>query len=549
MTRVFTIIARTVGRIEQANIGFSGWLASFAAIVFLRNVLEGISQRRADLLTLDGAAFFLHSYGFYAAGTLGIILVLAWVTRERIEQVSKFVLAALPLILLPPLVDLAATGGAGAMMVYRSLPPPDSFFAWAVAFAEFVLWSPFGALFLGGTDGRGVLRHDLATNYGIRIEIPLLILVLLWYIFVKTRSAAKIAVAALALFVGLFAISVFPSVVASLAGVSVLELAVGEPSRLNPALSGGNAAMGAAFALVVIALAVAWLIHYDRKKAFVVLKNTRLFRVAVNILILAGGMYFGLRAAPPDGPLTAFDGLTLFLAVVAVVFHWIWAIVHNDIHDERGDRISEPQRPLPSGELTRADMRIVGNFAAGLSFVAALPVGMPFTVLLASRLFLTVLYSAPPFRLKAVPGISNLTLGAAYLFTMMAGYVAVGASLFSFPASFVLIVLVGYALGTEYKNLKDHAGDEADGVRTLPVLLGVERSKPIIGLLGVAAFLTVPLAYQQYFAELLPVALLAGFAFYSAVIRPRYEEWVVFLICFLFVGAVALFDILGIVHL
>lgn len=45
------------------------------------------------------------------------------------------------------------------------------------------------------------------------------------------------------------------------------------------------------------------------------------------------------------------------------------------------------------------------------------------------------------------------------------------------------MLIVAFVLTTPFKDIKDYEGDSVDGIRTIPVIFGMERGKRIIGLL------------------------------------------------------------------
>ena len=153
----------------------------------------------------------------------------------------------------------------------------------------------------------------------------------------------------------------------------------------------------------------------------------------------------------------------------------------NDWFDRHVDAINEPGRPIPSG-------RIAGNWGlriaiAGtiLSLVLAAATG-PW-VLAATGLGLVCAwgYSMPPFRFKTSgiwgPAVVALTYEGLTWFTgasVMAG---------ALPVVPVLIILALYSAGAHgimtLNDFKAVVGDRATGLRSLPVVLGVDRAAQV----------------------------------------------------------------------
>src|SRR6476469_9464361 len=148
----------------------------------------------------------------------------------------------------------------------------------------------------------------------------------------------------------------------------------------------------------------------------------------------------------------------------------------NDWFDRHVDAINEPDRPIPSG-------RIAGNWGLRIAIVGTLAslVVAALTgpwVFAATGLGLVCAwgYSAPPFRFKTSgivgPGVVALTYEGLTWFTgasVMAG---------ALPTRPVLIILALYSFGAHgimtLNDFKAVEGDRATGLRSLPVVLGVD---------------------------------------------------------------------------
>ncbi len=150
----------------------------------------------------------------------------------------------------------------------------------------------------------------------------------------------------------------------------------------------------------------------------------------------------------------------------------------NDWFDRHVDAINEPLRPIPSG-------RIPGNWGLRiaitgtlLSLITAWVTGPWVFAGTCLGLICAWIYSAPPLRLKADgwwgPGLVALTYEGLTWFT--------GASVMlgRLPPVPVLIVIGLYSFGAHgimtLNDFKAVEGDKATGVRSLPVVLGVNKA-------------------------------------------------------------------------
>jgi geranylgeranylglycerol-phosphate geranylgeranyltransferase len=161
----------------------------------------------------------------------------------------------------------------------------------------------------------------------------------------------------------------------------------------------------------------------------------------------------------------------LLLAAVSGVLLGAGANAINDYYDLEIDRINKPNRPLPSGLLTRRDALIFAgsSFLSGIviaAFInpACLAISMGSAVLL-------VLYSRS---LKKAGLLGNLTVAFMLGLALVYGGLAVGAirnaavvGLFSFLYNFAREIL---------KDVDDMDGDRTQGARTFPIRYGVRAS-------------------------------------------------------------------------
>ncbi len=148
----------------------------------------------------------------------------------------------------------------------------------------------------------------------------------------------------------------------------------------------------------------------------------------------------------------------------------------NDWFDRHVDAINEPNRPIPSGRIPGnwgLRIAIIGTILSALVAAATGPWVFAATML---GLICAWVYSAPPLRLKADgwwgPGLVAITYEGLTWFTGAA--VMLG----SLPSASVLITLGLYSLGAHgimtLNDFKAVAGDRTMGVRSLPVVLGVD---------------------------------------------------------------------------
>lgn len=163
----------------------------------------------------------------------------------------------------------------------------------------------------------------------------------------------------------------------------------------------------------------------------------------------------------------------------------------NDYYDAEIDAVNNPERPIPSGRLSRrgAALLAAAFFAAALvPTVVFLP---PLAIVIGVvNLVLLVGYSS---HLKRTPLLGNVAVayltGSAFLFG--------GAAVEGVEFTFVLFALAALTnLGREIvKDIEDMEGDAAEGARTLPVIWGERRALAVASAAVAVGVVLSPLPY------------------------------------------------------
>jgi len=191
---------------------------------------------------------------------------------------------------------------------------------------------------------------------------------------------------------------------------------------------------------------------------------------------LAGG-FLASAFLPP-----VLDTLKAVLAVGFTTFS-IYAL--NDVCDEAVDGINKPDRPLPSGRISRAEAKslVLALFAMGVVVASSLN---PMTLLCTTIFFLLgVAYSANPLRLKkGIFANPCMALGAAITILCGAGALQItDRALFGAVGMFFFLCACGSG-----KDMKDVEGDRMMGVKTLPVIIGEEKTMKIFTVNSILKF-------------------------------------------------------------
>jgi len=153
----------------------------------------------------------------------------------------------------------------------------------------------------------------------------------------------------------------------------------------------------------------------------------------------------------------------------------------NDWFDRHVDAINEPNRPIPSGRIPgRWGLRIAVLWTV-TSLLFSLLFGVWVFWAATIGLFLSWAYSAPPLRLKqsGVWGPASVALSYEGI-TWFTGAAVMAGSL---PDGHILVLALLYAIGAfgimTLNDFKAVEGDSQMGIRSLPVVLGVDNAAAI----------------------------------------------------------------------
>lgn len=179
--------------------------------------------------------------------------------------------------------------------------------------------------------------------------------------------------------------------------------------------------------------------------------------------------------------------------------------VINDWYDREIDAINEPYRPIPAGIVTEAEVKaqiavlLVAGLAAGgiLDLWAGHDWPVNFTLALFGSL-VAYIYSAPPLKLKQNGWTGSYALGASYIsLPWWAGQALFGTLDWK---TMVLTLFYSFAgLGIAIINdFKSVDGDRATGMKSLPVMFGIDTAKWIcVGMIDIFQLLVAAILFLE----------------------------------------------------
>ncbi len=189
---------------------------------------------------------------------------------------------------------------------------------------------------------------------------------------------------------------------------------------------------------------------------------------------------------------------TIIFSLLVPVFSEMGAFAMNDLLDVETDRLNKKaERPLVSGELTSQHALVLTVASFLLALVFAYMVSPTIFILTLIINVLAILYNIV---LKDLALLGNIYIAFTMAIPFIFGNYVVNPDILS-PAN-VLIALLGFivGLGREIaKTVEDMEGDKkARRARTLPVIIGSEKSLTIAGILYALFAMVSVVPYYLY---------------------------------------------------
>jgi 4-hydroxybenzoate polyprenyltransferase len=447
---------------------------------------------------------FSHHFLTFLTVYLAALPIVCWAGKTDIVRAAKVLTFGFLIIWTPPIVDEIISRGAGLWSFYSF----DSLLGLLERYLTF-----FGD------------KPDIGITYGVRFEVGTVVLGVLLYSWLKTRSFWRAGAGALLLYTALFIIGVLPSLITiAVFGIEKGFLAVTEQDIarymlsprplyiLNPPDIASTLAinMSLVYGVLLVPLASGLAFAFFRPTLLALWRNARLPQMVYHAGLFIVGAGFASLYSKLAFETTLFHILGFILLIIAIECAWLASVVQNDFRDQAIDRLSNPDRPLVTGSIDPPLYSTIGLllFAASI-FLAAL-VSTQAALLLMVYQAIAFLYSADPLRLKRIPFVATALASAASLLIFFAGFIVFSAdkNIEALPVHIPVFLFITYLFLLPIKDFKDIAGDRADGVITIPVLLGEARAKRFIGAILFLTFVSSVFVFAV--RSLFPLALFFG---------------------------------------
>lgn len=525
--------------IEDYPLTLPQFLLAFSALIALRvlgeNFISGLKSHSPEFFV----GSVLAAYLFFLFSIILLILFLGAFLKESFQKIANLLLWGFFLVISPPLLDKYFCGSQRCWSFYVF----DSLAGLGKRFLTFFGSDPV-----------------IGITYGVRIEVALAVLLLIIYIFLKTKSALKAFLGGFLSYAILFILGSFPSWLtflflapernpAKIEGLDVAGIFLSPIHYFSfsgsEILNALNAKMNLIYAFLLVPLLVFFFWKFFRNKFWSIAKNVRWIQILIHVGLVLFGAGLGAFYFPENITVDIFSFFAFLNLILAAVFGWLASVFLNDTIDLEIDKITNPKRPTATGEVSVGEYQHYFLVSFVMSLVLALTVGVKFFLLILVYQMIGWAYSCFPFRLKRFPGVATFLSALALILLFISGFMllADNQDISQLPAKVFWLLVVAFMFSLPVKDLKDIEGDKKNEVWTIPVLLGETWARFAIGL---GIFVAYALSVVWLNAKILffPAMVLGAASFWilqNKKISPRRVHIWVFGLLFLYVFLMAYF--------
>lgn len=537
------MIKKFTNSLENIKLSFWQIFSLFYTATFIRTFIENNTTGNKGHLNSFINTFFHYPFWYFVV-FLSIVLIFNLFTKEKISKIFSIVSICSFFIIIPPIIDFIA---------FQGKPVPYNYLVGSHQELIYYLLT--------------YLNKTTAIGLGIKIEVALVILFTIYYVFSKTKNILKAILAGLSLYLIVFIMgSILVYINEGFYFLNNKHIETNTQSirnfyfveeQKNSITASRTFLLDfhnygtvsfqkrenifsltiAIFCLILdlILITIISLINF-RKKLLYILKNFRLNRTLYYMALVILGVYFGNQFKSIFLPFKSlFDWLSFFALIFSTIFAWGFAVWENDEIDINIDSVSNPNRPLVKKLFSIEEWKNIKWFFLFLSLSFALLCGYVIFNLILLSIIIAHLYSSPPLRLRRFFPFSSLCIGIVALLIILSGNFLVSANqrLTSFPIKYSLGILIIIFLMANFKDIKDFKGDKLDKIKTIPTIFGEKLSKKIIGLLFFISSILIPIFFYQNIAIFI-IAIFFGILGFIFINLKKYQEKYIFLTYFLY---------------
>ena len=217
-----------------------------------------------------------------------------------------------------------------------------------------------------------------------------------------------------------------------------------------------------------------------------VIKLTRAWNLIIVIFTQAWTIYF-LIPGPTEHSIQL--NLDVIFLIIGTTFIAAAGYANNDYYDVKIDFVNKPEKVVVGKYIKRRYVMLLHGLFSIVGIFLGLLVSVEIAVVNILAALLLWLYSN---RLKRLPLIGNITVSLLAGMTVLT--VGIYYSVYSSPIILFSVFAFFYTLIREIiKDIQDMKGDEIFGCKTLPILIGIRKTKLVIYGFSILFIATCPL--------------------------------------------------------
>lgn len=519
---------------KERQISLFDFFIIFLGFTLFRGFLENFSNPETNGFFTSPYSVFFEYFLFYVSTFLILLISLSYLTKIHARKLANIAIFFFPIICIPPIIDLLITHGNGSCMMYIISKPKDLLLNFATFFGHF---------------------SDCGITTGIKTEVFIICIGIFTFVYSLTKNVIRSLLGAFFGYLSIFFTLSLPSLI--MLPFYFLDKSLNETfffgklfksSLLNSIHTFGSLPADpqilfeqqsaifmarSLWILITVSLSILFYVNY-RTVWSAWIRNLRPERILYYFFIAIFGMSVSQKI---NGLLPAFTlpdifAFIMFFALIALSF-WL-AVVINDIEDVGIDAISNSDRPLITKTISLSQFKTIGFVILILILTGSPLLNYPVFIFLILFQLVYYFYSKKPLYLKRHFLIASPLLALNALLIAMAGFFLVSADqrFLAFPSEITWLILIGFSIITNVKDIKDYAGDKAHNIKTLPVIFGLNKTKKIMTVLGIAFMFALAIYKQSDYLIITSIAF--SFLLYIFLNKIKYREIYLFCIFFLY---------------
>jgi len=205
--------------------------------------------------------------------------------------------------------------------------------------------------------------------------------------------------------------------------------------------------------------------YWLAQELLTILRLIRVDKPVASAILMLGGVYLG-------GGLAAVLSFSALRAAVATIFIVASSFALNDVQDIVADRTNKPNRPIPSGRISRRYGIVISSVFAVAGIAVASTLGMTLAVFSVILVALSVCYS---YRLKGTPLFGNGLIGLMIASLLIYGALVAGHVTLAVLEGCILTFLFTFSTEILF-TIRDAEADQKAGMHTVAVKFGRARA-------------------------------------------------------------------------